>query len=168
MNRTIQPAPVRKSVIVQAPPARAFEVFTARLGEWWPKTHHIGKSEPQTWIIEPRSGGRWFERGVDGSECDIGHVLSWEPPHRLVLAWQLSADFKYVRDLVTEVELRFTAEGTRATRVDLEHRHLERYGELAAKVRDAVGSPGGWTQVLEHFAHAATSGDQTTTRSRSP
>lgn len=155
MNRTIQPAPVRKSVVVQAAPARAFEVFTARLGAWWPKSHHIGKTEPQTVIIEPRAGGRWFERGIDGVECDIGHVLAWEPPYRLVLAWQLSAEFKYVRDLVTEVELRFTAEGTRATRVDLEHRNLERYGDLAEKVRDAVGSPNGWTAILEHFARAA-------------
>lgn len=154
MNRTIQPAPVRKSVTVQARPERAFEVFTARLGEWWPRSHHIGKSEPQTWIIEPRAGGRWFERGVDGAECDIGRVLAWEPPHRLVLAWQLSADFKYVRDLITEVELRFTPEGT-ATRVDLEHRHLERYGELAEKVREAVGAPNGWGAILEQYARVA-------------
>ena len=156
MNRTIQPAPVRRTVVVEAPPVRAFEVFTARLGEWWPKSHHIGKSEPQTVIIEPRAGGRWFERGIDGVECDIGHVLVWEPPQRLVLAWQLSAEFKYVRDLITEVELRFTSEGARATRVDLEHRHLERYGELAEKVREAIGAPSGWTAILEHFARAAT------------
>lgn len=155
MNRTIQPAPVRRSVVVQASPNRAFEVFTARLGEWWPKSHHIGKSEPQTSIIEPRAGGRWFERGVDGVECDIGRVLVWEPPHRLVLAWQLSADFKYVPDFMTEVELRFTSEGARATRVDLEHRHLERYGELAEKVRETVGAPGGWTAILDLYARAA-------------
>lgn len=155
MNRTIQPAPVRKSVVVQAPPHRAFDVFTARLGDWWPRSHHIGTSEPQTFVIEPRAGGRWFERGIDGTECDIGHVLLWEPPHRLILAWQLSAEFKYVRDLVTEVELRFTPEGTRATRVDLEHRNLERYGELAEKVRESVGSPNGWSAILEHFARAA-------------
>jgi len=155
MNRTIQPAPVRKSVVVQAPPARAFEVFTARIGDWWPRSHHIGQSEPQTFIIEPRAGGRWFERGVDGAECDIGHVLAWEPPHRLVLAWQLSADFKFVPDLVTEVELRFTSEGERATRVDLEHRNLERYGALADQVREAVGSSGGWSAVLERYAGAA-------------
>lgn len=74
MNKTIQPAPVRKSVVVHAAPARAFEVFTARIGSWWPKSHHIGTSEPQTGIIEPREGGRWFERGIDGVECDIGHV----------------------------------------------------------------------------------------------
>jgi uncharacterized protein YndB with AHSA1/START domain len=155
MNRTIQPAPVRRSVVVQASPDRAFEVFTARLGEWWPKSHHIGKSEPQTSIIEPRAGGRWFERGVDGVECDIGRVLVWEPPHRLVLAWQLSADFKYVPDFMTEVELRFTSEGVRATRVDLEHRHLERYGELAEKVREQVGAPGGWTAILDLYSRAA-------------
>lgn len=155
MNRTIQPAPVRRSVVVQASPDRAFEVFTARLGEWWPKSHHIGKSEPQTSIIEPRAGGRWFERGVDGVECDIGRVLVWEPPNRLVLAWQLSADFKYVPDFMTEVELRFTSEGARATRVDLEHRHLERYGELAEKVREQVGAPAGWSAILEEFARAA-------------
>ncbi len=154
MNKTIQPAPVRKSVLVQATPERAFEVFTARLGEWWPRSHRIGPSEPQTWIIEPHAGGRWFERDVDGTECDFGRVLAWEPPHRLLLAWQLSADFKYVRDFETEVELRFTPEGARATRVELEHRHLERYGELAERVRERVGAPSGWGQVLGNYERA--------------
>lgn len=154
-TRTIQPAPVRKTMVVQASAERAFEVFTARLGDWWPKTHHIGQSEPQTWVIEPQVGGRWFERGIDGIECDIGRVLTWEPPLRLVLAWQLSADWRFDRDLVTEVEVRFIPEGARATRVELEHRHLERYGERAAAVRGQIDAPEGWSGLLERYARAA-------------
>jgi uncharacterized protein YndB with AHSA1/START domain len=155
MSRTIRPAPVRKTVLVQASAERAFDVFTTRIGQWWPRTHHIGKSEPQTWIIEPREGGRWFERGIDGAECDIGRVLSWEPPSRLVLAWQLSPDWSFDRDLLTEVELRFIAESARTTRVELEHRHLERFGDRAEAVRGQIDAPNGWGAVLELFARAA-------------
>ena len=85
MHRTISPAPVRKSVRVAAPQERAFEVFTAGIGRWWPKSHHIGAADLDTFVIEPRAGGRWYERGVDGSECEVGKVLAWEPPARLVL-----------------------------------------------------------------------------------
>lgn len=155
MNKTIRPAPVRRSVLVQASADRAFDVFTSRIGHWWPKTHRIGKAPPQTWIIEPREGGRWFERDVDGTECDIGRVLTWEPPQRLVLSWQLSPQFQFDRELVTEVELRFIAESARATRVELEHRFLERYGEQTETMRGRVDSPNGWTAVLEHFARSA-------------
>jgi uncharacterized protein YndB with AHSA1/START domain len=155
MNQTVMPAPVRKSVRVNAPPARAFEVFTAGIGRWWPKSHHIGASELDAPVIEPKAGGRWYERGVDGVECDIGKVLVWEPPARLVLIWQLTADWKYDRDLVTEVEVRFIPDGAGATRVELEHRNLERYGDRAEFLRSQIDSEGGWTGLLELFAAAA-------------
>lgn len=154
-EQIIKPAPVRRSVRVAAAPERAFEVFTAGIGRWWPKTHHIGAADPETFVIEPRQGGRWYERGVDGRECEIGRVLVWEPPARLVLAWQLTHDWKFDPDLVTEVEVTFIAEGTNATRVELEHRHLERFGAQADAVRAIYDSPSGWPGLLELFAACA-------------
>jgi len=155
MNQTVMPAPVRKSVRVDAPPERAFEVFTAGIGRWWPKSHHIGAAELDAPVIEPKAGGRWYERGVDGVECEIGKVLVWEPPARLVLAWQLTADWKYDRNLVTEVEVRFIPDGAGATRVKLEHRNLERYGDRTDVLRGQIDSAGGWSSLLQLFAEAA-------------
>ena len=152
--RAITPAPVRKSVFVKAQPQRAFEVFTSGIGRWWPPSHHIGKAGMQDAIIEPRAGGRWYERGVDGSECEWGRVLAWEPPQRVVLAWQLNADWQFDPHLVTEVEVRFTPEGE-GTRVDLEHRNLERFGERADTVRGQIDAEGGWGLILQNFADAA-------------
>lgn len=155
MNQTILPAPVRRSLSVKAAPARAFETFTARIAAWWPATHSINKGTTMTGIvIEPRAGGRWYERGADGSECQWGRVLVWEPPQRLVLAWQIDANWRFNPDLVTELELRFIAQGN-ATRVELEHRKLERYGEVAAKLREQLDSAGGWTALMERYAAAA-------------
>jgi uncharacterized protein YndB with AHSA1/START domain len=154
--RTITPAPVRKSIEVDAPPALAFEVFVSRIGLWWPKSHHIGAADPETFLIEPRAGGRWFERGVDGSECEIGKVLVYEPPARLVLIWQLGADWKFDPDLHTEVEVRFTAVGDGATRVELEHRNLERFGDRAEALRGQIDAPNGWGGMLDLFAKFVT------------
>ena len=155
MNRTITPAPVRRAVTVAAPPALAFEVFASRIGSWWPKSHHIGAAEPETVVIEPREGGRWFERAPDGSECEVGKVLVWDPPARLVLAWQLTAEWRFDPQLVTEVEVRFTPEGQGATRVELEHRNLERFGEPAEQVRGQIDAPSGWAGILDLYARAA-------------
>jgi uncharacterized protein YndB with AHSA1/START domain len=151
---TIRPAPVRKSIRVGAPRERAFEVFTARIGNWWPKSHHIGAADLDTVMIEPRAGGRWYERGVDGSECDVGKVLVWEPPARLVLAWQIAPNWKFDPDLITEVEVKFIAEGAEATRVELEHRNLERLGsdKPADTMRQQIDSPNGWGGLLALFA----------------
>ena len=155
MNRTITVAPVRKSVRVSAAPARAFEVFTAGFARWWPRSHTISKVPQKEAVIEPRAGGRWYERGEDGSECEWGRVLVWEPPTRVVLGWQLNPDFKFDPDVVTEVEVRFIAEGEGATRVELEHRNLERFGERGEVLREKVGSPNGWGKLLEEFAACA-------------
>jgi uncharacterized protein YndB with AHSA1/START domain len=156
MQRTIMPAPVRRNIQVAVPRERAFEVFTAGIGRWWPKTHHIGAADIDTLVIEPREGGRWFERGVDGSECEVGKVLVWDPPARLVLAWQLTPEFKYDPNLVTEVEVQFIAEGTSATRVELEHRNLERFGDRVDAMRQQIDGPGGWGDLLQLFAQSAT------------
>jgi uncharacterized protein YndB with AHSA1/START domain len=155
-QRTIMPAPVRRSIQVGVSRERAFDVFTAGIGRWWPKTHHIGTADLDTLVIEPRQGGRWFERGVDGSECEVGKVLVWDPPARLVLAWQLTPEFKYDPELITEVEVQFIAEGANATRVELEHRNLEQFGDRADAMRQQIDGPDGWGGLLQLFAQSAT------------
>jgi len=151
--RTIKLAPVRKQIIVEASPQRAFEVFTAGFGGWWPPGHHIGVADYKDAVIEPRVGGRWYEIGHNGSECDWGDVLVWNPPERLVLAWRLSADWKYQKDLLTELEVRFTAEGPR-TLVELEHRKLENWGAGAEQAHTAIDGDRGWSGLLEMYAAA--------------
>jgi uncharacterized protein YndB with AHSA1/START domain len=146
---------VHKTVTVEAAREVAFRVFTEKMMSWWPEGHHIGKSAMKAIIIEPRAGGRWGERCVDGSECDWGRVMAWEPPSRLVLAWQLDADFKYDPNFATEVEVRFIAESPTRTRVELEHKNLERYGAREAEMRAAFDSDDGWMQGLKRFAKAA-------------
>jgi uncharacterized protein YndB with AHSA1/START domain len=143
---------VRKTITVNADPERAFEVFTAGHGGWWPASYHIGEAGYETAVIEPFEGGRWFERGVDGSECDWGRVLAWEPPSRLVLSWQISAKWAYDPDLVTELEIRFEPEGTGQTRVELEHRHLDRMGDQAESMRATFESEQGWGGILDRYA----------------
>ncbi|MGZ3409075.1 MAG: SRPBCC family protein [Xanthobacteraceae bacterium] len=146
--------PIRQEIIIDVSPERAFRVFTEEHGAWWPlATHHIGAQPAETAIIEPRVGGRWFERAADGSECMWGRVLAWDPPARLVLAWQIGSNFKYDEQLSTEVELRFVAMGPAKTRVELEHRHLERAGAAAEDLRRAVNS--GWSALLKLFADKA-------------
>ncbi|MFI4975663.1 MAG: SRPBCC family protein [Caulobacterales bacterium] len=151
MTVTIKPAPVRKSITVKAPPQRAFEVFTTRFADWWPATHHIGASAYKTSVLEPRVGGRWYEIGEDGAECEWGDVLAWEPPGRLVLAWRISANWQYDHSVATELEVTFTGQPDGATRVDLEHRHLERLGEGAGTMREAFEGPGGWSGILAAY-----------------
>jgi uncharacterized protein YndB with AHSA1/START domain len=150
----IRPAPVRTSIFVNAPQSIAFEVFTAGIGGWWPKTHKTGTADLDRPVIEPGEGGRWYELDVDGSECEIGKVAAWEPPSRLVLIWQLTPEFAYDPDLVTEVEVLFTPDGD-GTRVDLEHRDLERMGEKAEAMRETISGPGGWPALLELYSQAA-------------
>jgi uncharacterized protein YndB with AHSA1/START domain len=145
--------PVRKSIVVDASPERAFDVFTAGYDTWWPRSHHIGKSPMKKAIIEGRVGGRCYTEQEDGSECDWGRILVWEPPHRLVLAWQITHEWGYQPDLAqsSEVEVRFNPEPNGRTRVDLEHRHLERHGAGGAAMRTAVDSPNGWGGLLDLF-----------------
>ena len=150
---TITPAPVRKSLLVKADVARSFQVFTDRIGSWWPRSKSINSAPLAAVIIEPRTGGRWYERGEDGSECEWGKVLQWDPPARLVLAWQIDGQWKYNPGCVTEVELNFTAISDRETRVELEHRHLERLGANAPAIREMLNS--GWGGILDLYGQLA-------------
>lgn len=146
---------VSKVVRVRAPQALAFRVFTEKMGTWWPLgSHKIGKANAVDAVIEPRVGGRWYERGDDGTSCDWGRVLAWEPPARLVLSWQITADWKHDPTLNTEVEVRFIAEGE-DTRVELEHRGLEHYGARSQEMRGIFDSAMGWQGLLDAFTRAA-------------
>jgi uncharacterized protein YndB with AHSA1/START domain len=142
--------PVRKSVTVRATPAEAFAIFTDDFDSWWPRSHHIGRSPMKRASVEGRTGGRCYTLQEDGTECDWGTVLVWEPPHRLVLAWQIRADWQYEPNLAksSEVEVMFAALADGRTRVDLEHRFFERMGPAAAAMRSAVDSSNGWTGTL--------------------
>lgn len=142
---------------VDVPIEKAFEVFTKRMAKWWPASHHIGGAPFFEIVVEPRAGGRWFERDEQGVECDWGRVLVWEPPRRLVLGWHLQTDFRYspLVAQASEVVLDFIALGPESTRLDFEHRHLERHGENYLELVKSVGSPGGWPMILDSFARLA-------------
>jgi len=148
--------PVFKEIVVDAPVERAFRVFTAGFDRWWPREHHILEAPLARAVLEPHAGGRWYEVAEDGSQCDWGRVLVWDPPKRLVLAWQLNGLWQYDPALVTELELRFVPLGAMQTRVELEHRDMERFGDMAAATRGALDSPQGWITHLTLFAEAAT------------
>jgi len=138
------------------PRERAFTVFTKGFNTWWPREHHIGAADLDEAVIEPAVGGRYYERGVDGSECDWGQVLAFEPFGRLVLSWHLQGDWKYDPDpaKASEIEVLFIAEAPDRTRVELEHRLIERH-DLAEKVAEGVGQDGGWGGLLHLYAEAA-------------
>jgi uncharacterized protein YndB with AHSA1/START domain len=153
---------VRKVVTVEAPPEVAWRVFTEKMGSWWPlASHKIGKAKAVDAVIEPHAGGRWYERGDDGSTCDWGRVLSWEPPSRLVLSWEISADWQHDRKLKTEVEVRFVADGRNRTRVELEHRGLDAYGARRDEMRGIFDSDRGWKGLLDAFSARASEGLRT-------
>ena len=150
------PNSVRKAIVVQASREIAWKVFTEQLDTWWPlAVYKIGKATAVDAIIEPRVGGRWYERGDDGSTCDWGRVLVWEPPSRLVLSWDINADFQYVPGLGTEIEVRFLSETEGSTRVELEHRRLDRFGDRRDQMRTIFDQTGDWGKLLESFAGVA-------------
>ena len=155
MSIAIRPAPVRKTLTVRATPQTAFRVFTEGFDRWWPRSHHIGKAELERCVLEPRVGGRWYEICVDGSQCDWGEVLAYEPPGRLLLAWRLNAQWEYDPNLTPEVEVTFTAVSDDQTQVVLEHRYIERMGEGAEAARAGVDGPEGWSAILAQFKAAA-------------
>lgn len=143
---------VRHALTVKAPVDRAFAVFTQRLGTWWPlEPYSIGDSKAVDAVLEPHEGGRWYEIGEDGSECTWGHVRTYDPPHRVVLSWEISADWQPDPTATSEVEVRFTATDE-GTRVELEHRGLETYGARTDEMRGIFGSENGWNGLLRAFA----------------
>jgi uncharacterized protein YndB with AHSA1/START domain len=145
---------VHTSITVDVPIEHAFTVFTDQIGDWWNPDHHIIDAPLAGMVFEPREGGHVYDVGTDGSECRWSRVLAYEPPTRVVFSWDISLEWKLETDpaRTSEVEVRFTPDGESRTRVDLEHRGLDRHGEGWERMRAAVGSPGGWPAGLELFA----------------
>ncbi len=152
----ISPAPIRRSLRVKADRQKAFDTFVAGMGGWWLKSHSLLKSPQRDVVIEPHMGGRWYEIGEDGSEQVWGKVLAWDAPGRILLAWQLNAEWAYDPDFSTTVEVNFTAEGDHVI-VDFEHRDLDRFGANAETVRGDydTGMDGGWRELLAGYQRAA-------------
>jgi len=149
---------VQASIVVEAPIERAFSVFTEGIGSWWPPEHHILQAELAEMVFEPRQGGHVYDRGSDGSECHWARVLVYEPPTRVVISWDVSPQWQIEADpaKTSEVEVRFVSESPSRTRVELEHRNLERHAEGWEQMRDAVGAPDGWALGLRRFAERLT------------
>jgi uncharacterized protein YndB with AHSA1/START domain len=154
MSTQAQDTAVRAQVVVDAPLERAFAVFTKEFGSFKPPEHNLLAVEIAETVFEPRAGGHLYDRGVDGSECRWARVLAYDPPHRVVLSWDISPQWQLETDLekTSEVEVRFLAEAPERTRVELEHRYLERHGEGWEAEREGVAGAGGWPLYLQRFA----------------
>lgn len=140
--------PVRASVEVRQPPARAFELFTSRMGEWW-REGTPGEHPMVAITLEPFPGGRWFETDAHGSQTPWGKVLEWQPPTRLLLIWEMNSRFQYDPSVVTEIEIAFVPTAAGGTRVELEHRKLEAYGADAERLAESISK--GWPKQLGGF-----------------
>ena len=149
-----QATSVTTSIVVEAPVERAFAVFTEDMAGWWPPEHHIIAAPLAGMVLEPRVGGRIYDVGTDGSECQWARVLAYEPPNRVVFSWDISLRWQVETDhaKTSEVEVCFIAEAPNRTRVELEHRHLDRHGDGWEGMRDGVGSPDGWSSGLRRYA----------------
>jgi uncharacterized protein YndB with AHSA1/START domain len=145
---------VTASIVVDAPIERAFAFFTEDFGRFKPPEHNLLQVEIAATVFEPREGGHIYDRGVDGSECRWARVLAYEPPTRVVFSWDISPHWQIETDLekTSEVEVRFVAEAQERTRVELEHRNLQRHGDGWEGVRDGVASGDGWPLYLRRYA----------------
>jgi uncharacterized protein YndB with AHSA1/START domain len=145
---------VRSSIVVEAPVEHAFKAFTEEFDRVKPREHNMLGVEIAETVFEPRVGGYLLDRGVDGSECRWGRVLVYEPPHRVVFSWDISPRWQLEADVdrASEVEVQFVAEASERTRVQLEHRYLDRHGEGWEALRDGVGGSEGWPLYLERYA----------------
>ncbi|BBY03293.1 SRPBCC family protein [Mycobacterium seoulense] len=147
-------------VFVNAPIDRAFAVFTERFGDFKPREHNLLAVPIAETVFEPRAGGHIYDRGVDGSVCRWARILTYEPPHRLVFSWDIGPTWQLEPDQskTSEVEVRFTAESGERTRVDLEHRHLDRHGPGWESVADGVDGDGGWPLYLGRYTRLLPAG----------
>lgn len=153
-------AVVRRQIVVEAPIERAFAVFTERFGDFKPAEHNLlGVAIAET-VFEPRAGGHIYDRGVDGSECRWARVLAYEPPERVVFSWDIDPQWRIEAepDNTSEVEVRFIAETAQRTRVELEHRNLDRHGPGWPAVSEGVGGDAGWPLYLARYAELLTKG----------
>jgi uncharacterized protein YndB with AHSA1/START domain len=145
---------VRTEIVVEAPIERAFSVFTEDFGSFKPPEHNLLSVDIAETVFEPRVGGHLYDRGVDGTECRWARVLAYEPPYRVVISWDISPQWQIETDpsKTSEVEVRFIAEAPDRTRVELEHRNLDRHGDGWEGVREGVAGADGWPLYLQRFA----------------
>jgi uncharacterized protein YndB with AHSA1/START domain len=145
---------VRRQVVVNAPQAKAFAAFTERLGEFKPPEHNLLAAPIAETVFEPRAGGHIYDRAEDGSQCRWARVLAYEPPDRVVFSWDISPQWQIEPDpdRTSEVEVRFVPESPDRTRVELEHRHLDRHGPGWQSVAEGVGGDEGWPLYLARYA----------------
>ncbi len=155
MTTGAQATSVRHRIVVEAPIERAFSVFTEDFDSIKPREHNMLGVDIAETVFERRVGGHIYDRGVDGSECRWARVLAYDPPDRVVFSWDISPRWQLETDpeRASEVEVRFVAEGPARTRVELEHRNLDRHGEAWEAVRDGVDSPGGWPLYVQRYAN---------------
>ena len=148
---------VRHSIVVEAPVERAFKVFTEDFGKFKPAEHNMLRVPIAETVFERKVGGHIYDRGADGSECRWARVLAYDPPNRVLLSWDISPQWQVETDpaKASEWEVRFTAETPNRTRVEIEHRHLERHGDGWQGVRDGVAGDQGWPLYLQRFADLA-------------
>ncbi len=154
MTTQAQEASVRTETVVDVPLERAFAVFTEDFDSIKPREHNLLGVDIAETVFEPREGGRIYDRGIDGSECQWARVLVYEPPNRVVFSWDITPQWQIESDhgKTSEVDVRFIPETPERTRVELEHRNLDRHGEGWQSERDGVGSEGGWPLYLQRFA----------------
>jgi uncharacterized protein YndB with AHSA1/START domain len=154
MSTQAEATTVRSSIVVEAPIDRAFSVFTEDFGSFKPPEHNMLQVEIAETVFEPRVGGHLYDRGVDGSECHWARILAYEPPERVVFSWDISPQWEIETDpeKTSEVEVRFVAETPDRTRVELEHRNLDRHGAGWEGVREGVATDQGWPLYLQRFA----------------
>jgi uncharacterized protein YndB with AHSA1/START domain len=154
MSTQAEQMSVRTQIVVDAAIDQAFSVFTEDFDQIKPREHNMLDVDIEETVFEPREGGRIFDRGVDGSECQWARVLAFEPPDRLVFSWDINPQWQIETDheKTSEVEVRFVAETPERTRVELEHRNLERHGEGWEGIREGVGGDGGWPLYLQRYA----------------
>jgi len=153
MSTHAQATPIRTEIVVEAPVERAFKVFVEDFDRIKPREHNMLGAEIAETVFEPRAGGHIYDRGVDGSECRWARVLAYEPPGRIVFSWDISPQWRLETDLerTSEVEVRFTSEAPERTRVELEHRNLDRHGEGWEGLREGVAADQGWPLYLERY-----------------
>lgn len=153
MSRHISAAPIKQSIVVDVPIERAFKVFTEDFGSFKPREHNLLAVPIAETVFEPRVGGHVYDRGIDGSECRWARVLAFEPPNRVLLSWDISPRWQLETnpDKTSEWDVRFIAETQNRTRLELEHRHLERHGEGWEGVREGVKGDQGWPLYLKRY-----------------
>jgi len=142
---------IKKELLVNASQQHCFEVFTRQMDAWWPNTHHVGKTPMTEILLEPALGGRWYSKHEDGSEVDVGTVLTWNPYDLLILNWQINANFECDPGIVSEIEVQFIPEGEQ-TRVIMEHKNLDRLGE-GAKAIESMDE--GWGMIMNLYKNKA-------------